>query len=228
MSQSLSFLSPVYVASPKPIHFCSLLIIRQGKSTLDHLELVLNFEHFQQPKTCANVSDWMNDSFVAAHVKHSDLHQLSADGASNAIGSLAEYEVLSRASHPNNVDFNVCLAHQNERSGGYTSGTIKFAEPVNDELGGVLTKNHQSHVRLNWYAPRMKVYCSVRERHERKPKLSPYLAWETQWNGVFDETVRANMIMGDMCETIMELLDVVGEDRGLVTADEVSSEDYSG
>jgi hypothetical protein len=122
----------------------------------------------------------MNDSFVAARVKHSDLHQFTADGASNAIGSLAEYEVLSRASCPNDVDFNVCLAHQNERSGGYASGKIKFAEPVNDELGGVLTKNHQIHVHLNWSAPKMKVYCSVQERPERKPKLSPDPAGETQ------------------------------------------------
>ena len=147
----------------------------------------------------------MNDSFVAARVKHFNLHQLSVDGASNAIGSLAEYEVLSRASCLNDVDFNVCLAHQNECSGGYASGTIKFAEPVNDELGGVLTKNHQIHVLLNWSAPRMKVYCSVQERHERKPKLSPDPAGETRWNGVIDETVRASMIMGDMCETIMDI-----------------------
>jgi hypothetical protein len=121
----------------------------------------------------------MNDSFVAARVKHSDLHQLSMDGASNAIGSLAEYEVLSRASPPNNVDFNVCLAHKIECSGGYASGTIKFAKPVNDELGGVLTKNHQIHVHLNRSAPRMKVYCSVQERHECKPKLSPDSEGET-------------------------------------------------
>ncbi len=140
---------------------------------------MLNFERFQQPKTRAYVSDWMNDSFVAARVKHSDLHQLSADGAFNAIGSLAEYEVLSHASCPNDIDFNVCLAHQNECSGGYASGTIKFDEPVNDELGGVLTKNHQIHVRLNWSAPRMKVYCSMQERHEHKPKLSPDPAGET-------------------------------------------------
>ncbi len=33
--------------------------------------------------------------------------------------------------------------------------------------------------------------------------------------------------MGDICETIMELLDVGGKDCGLLTADEVSSEDYS-
>ncbi len=130
--------------------------------------------------------------------------------------------MLSRASCLNDVDFNVCLAHQNECSGGYASGTIKFAEPVNDELGGVLTKNHQIHVCLNWSAPRIKVHCSVQERHERKPKLSPDLAGETRWNGVIDETVRANMIMGEMCETIMELLDVGGEDCGLLTADEVS------
>ena len=43
-------------------------------------------------------------------------------------------------------------------------------------------------------------------------------------NGVIDETVRANMIMGDMCETIMELLDVGGKDRGLQTANAVSLE----
>ncbi len=67
----------------------------------------------------------------------------------------------------------------------------------------------------------------MQERHERKPKLSPDPAGETQWNGVIDETVWANMIMGDMCETIMELLNVGGEDHGLLTADEVSSEDYS-
>jgi hypothetical protein len=169
----------------------------------------------------------MNDSFVAARVKHSDLHQLSMDGASNAIGSLAEYEVLSRASCLNDVDFNVCLAHQNERSGGYASGTIKFAEPANDELGDVLIKNHQIQVRLNRSAHRMKVYRSVQERNVRKPKLSPDPAGETRWNGVIDETVRANMIMGDMCETIMELLDVGGEDCGLLTANEVSLEDYS-
>ncbi len=35
------------------------------------------------------------------------------------------------------------------------------------------------------------------------------------------------MIMGDMYKTIMKLLNVGGEDRGLLTADEVSSEDYS-
>ncbi len=67
----------------------------------------------------------------------------------------------------------------------------------------------------------------MQESHERKPKLSPDPAGETQWNGVIDESLWANMIMGDMCETIMELLDVGDEDHGLLTADEVSSEDYS-
>ena len=62
---------------------------------------------------------------------NSDFSQLTADGASNAIGSMQEFEVLTRHGRPNDVDFAVCYAHQNERSGGKASGTVKFAEETN-------------------------------------------------------------------------------------------------
>eukprot|EP00957_Ditylum_brightwellii_P166174 12650883-Ditylum_brightwellii.AAC.1 len=60
---------------------------------------------------------------------------LLTDGAANAIGLLVDYETLTRAECPNDVDFTVCMAHQNERSGGYVSGTMKFALDPNPELG---------------------------------------------------------------------------------------------
>lgn len=78
-------------------------MLPQGKPKLDNLEFVLNFEKFDKPKTNTNVSDWLFESFKAANVKHSDLNQLAADGASNAIGSVSEYESLSRTERANDM-----------------------------------------------------------------------------------------------------------------------------
>ncbi|KAL7484516.1 hypothetical protein ACHAW6_010146 [Cyclotella cf. meneghiniana] len=45
-------------------------------------------------------------------VLNADINRLSADSASYAIWSIAEYESLSHLEEPNDVEFNVCLAHQ--------------------------------------------------------------------------------------------------------------------
>ena len=124
-------------------------ILVTGNPVLANLEFILNFENFEKKKTCANVSDWMNETCKAAKIEASDFNQLTADGAANAIGSLVDYEALTRAERPNDVDFTVCMAHQNERSGGYASGTMKFALDPNPELGAVLIKNHEIQVTLS-------------------------------------------------------------------------------
>ena len=89
------------------------------------------------------VADWMEESSKEVGIKPSDFSNLSADGGSNAIGSRSEYEVVTRCDgRQNQVDFNICFAHQNERSGAYASGTGGFKEQPNTELGEVLLKNH--------------------------------------------------------------------------------------
>jgi hypothetical protein len=79
--------------------------------------------------------DWIAESFWEATLTNQDINQFSADGASNALGSIAEYESLLRPTCPNDVELSVCIAHQNEQSGGYASGTIAFAIPANKDLG---------------------------------------------------------------------------------------------
>ena len=74
---------------------------------------------------------------------------LAADGASNAIGSISEYKCLSCPMHPNDVEFHVCYAHQNEHSGGFASGTIEYAQPANEELGNSLVKSHDIQVHIS-------------------------------------------------------------------------------
>ncbi|EJK57649.1 hypothetical protein THAOC_22282, partial [Thalassiosira oceanica] len=59
-----------------------------------------------------NVSDWMKQPIDAAQMKSSDLGHVSADGASNAIGSAAAFELLTRKERKEDLDFDTCYAHQ--------------------------------------------------------------------------------------------------------------------
>jgi hypothetical protein len=65
--------------------------------------MVLNFEKFDKPKTIDNVCEWMNGSFDCVTLKASDIDHMAADGGSNAIGSISEYESISRTSRGNDV-----------------------------------------------------------------------------------------------------------------------------
>lgn len=203
-----------------------LILHSTGKPTLDCLEMILNFERFTESKTCTAVSDWMRESSSEAKVEDSDFAQLSADGASNAIGSVQEFEVLTRPERPNEVDFNVCLAHQNERSGGMASGTIKNAES-NYELGAELKKNHEIQVRIGRAPNRMKVLREVQEKKGRLPILAPDPAAEVRWNSFVDEAKRACEMMGDLGDTIDVLLAKDGDDYDLLTQEEKQSGDTS-
>ena len=88
----------------------SIFLSTQG--TLKVLEAVLNFEHVDFSKTCENVAEWMESTTKASAVQQSDWNCLSTDGATNAIGLLAEYEVVTRQGRSTSVDFNICYAHQ--------------------------------------------------------------------------------------------------------------------
>jgi hypothetical protein len=156
------------------------------------------------------------ESFLEATLHNKDINQFLADGASNAIGSIVEYESLSCPTRPNDVQLSVCFAHQNEQSGGYASGTITFAVPTNKELGDILEKSQKIQVRLSCSSHRMAIYHEGQLRNNCKPMPYPDPANETRWNGTIDETVRANMIMGDVSETLEILLSAGGDDNGML------------
>jgi hypothetical protein len=156
--------------------------------TLDNLEYVLNLEKNDKPKTCVNVCDWMAESFVEASLTNQDINQLAADGSSNAIGSVAKYESLARLTRSNDVELSVCIAHQNERSGGYALGTIAFAVPANQELGDILDKSNGIQVRLSRSSTVMGIYHNLQVKNKRKPILVPNPANKTRWNGTINET----------------------------------------
>ncbi len=158
-------------------------------------------------------------------VNHSDLNQVTADGAGNAIGSVSEYESRTRSYRGNDVEVEVCIAHQNERSGGYASGTIKFEELVNVDLGTFLAKSHKLQTFLSRSTERMSVYKDVAEDNGRCPILLPNPGNETRWHSSIDEAIRANAIMGDVCESFRQLFSEGGLDHEMLDAAERESGD---
>jgi hypothetical protein len=158
---------------------------------------------------------------------NSDFTQLTANSASNAIGSMQEFKVLTCDGRPTSVDFAVCYAHQNERSGSKASRTVKFAEITNDNLGDLLKKSHEIQVCISRAPKRMHAYWQVQKKKKCKPLLNPDPVNETRWNGCIDEAIRANLIMGDICDTVDALLDPSGDDYSLLTSDEKAFGDIS-
>jgi hypothetical protein len=49
----------------------------------------------------------------------------------------------------------------------------------------------------------------------------------TQWNGLIDKAVRANIIMGGICAALTTLLSPGGSDRDSLTAAEIAFNDFS-
>ena len=161
----------------------------------------------------------MNSSCIESQIMNSHFSQLTADGASNAICSMQEFKVLTHDGCPTSVDFAVCYACQNDQSGSKASGTVKFAETTNDNLGDLLKKIHEIQVRISRAPKRMHAYRQVQKKKECKPLLNPDPANETRWNGCIDVTLRANLIMGDICDTVDVLIDPSGDDCSLLTSD---------
>ena len=73
----------------------------------------------------------------------------------------------------------------------------------------------------------MQWFLAVQERKGRKPTLLPHLGVETRWDSDMDETERANIIMGDVHDTVAELHSRGGEDYDKLTVEERASNDTS-
>ena len=85
----------------------------------------------------------MYKSTSAANIPKEYFGRMSADGGSNAIGSIQEFEVVGQdegKGRIKNTDFNVYFSHRNKRSGGHASSAVKVASLPNEPLWEVPKK----------------------------------------------------------------------------------------
>ena len=134
-----------------PIDFWTDSVRRESNSAIvvnmgaDRYVLANGQELFMSSQTRNKLNP---DLFSTA--RKPDKRRLSAGDGSNAIGPVCEFELKGRdEGHVNNLDFNICTSHQNERSSGYASGLRSFAENKNEELGDNLKKNPTIQTELN-------------------------------------------------------------------------------
>ena len=120
------------------------------------------------------------------------------------------------------MNFNICYAHQNERSGAYASGTGGFKEQPNTELGEVLVKNHTIQTHIDRSSKRIELLRSVQEEKNRDPTLGVKPHALTRWCSIIDEAERGNTIMGDLSDTLNQLYAKDGIDYSALTAEERS------
>ena len=102
-----------------------------------------------------------------------------------------------------------------------------FKDQLNREFGSVLVKNHTIQTSINRNGTRLGVYRSIQNKKSYRPQLQPRPSVETRWHAKVDESERANMVMGDLCETHKVLFAKGGSDYNLLTPEEKDSDNIS-
>jgi hypothetical protein len=105
----------------------------------------------------------MFESMAEGKVQKYDFSHPAADGESNAVGAVQEYEVVGQeqGGRTNNTDFTIYHTHQQECAGGFAAGTAKFASLPNKPLKGAGNKpfNPSAH-ELKWRTHGLLWWCS--------------------------------------------------------------------
>jgi hypothetical protein len=82
-------------------------------------------------------------------------------------------------------------------------------------------------VHLSHSSTRMAIYLDIQVKNKRKPMLVPNPANKTRWNGSINETIRANMIMGDVSELLDILLGEGGDDHAMLVNKTMAESTYT-
>jgi hypothetical protein len=93
---------------------------------LSQCETVNSFKRFYGSHTAAGVGRWLADEHEAKGLLPSYVGFHCTDGASNAVASVNELELLTEMNRDAKIHHQKCLAHQANRSAKFASGTGNF------------------------------------------------------------------------------------------------------
>ena len=213
--------------------FVSQQTLKQGaeaklaikKGSLAGLETVNSFKKFDGPKTGIGIANWLvsehaNKGLLPAYVGYH-----STDGASNAVSSIHHYDLMTQMNREGAVHHDKCMAHQNNRSAKYGSGTGDFKVCANPALRDVLLKAHNLINRVHRSAYRCKVVRDVQKAAKRKTIVLPIPSVVTRWDSSNLEVSSLNRIMGDFNAALNLLIN--DHDRHVLIDDDGENVDRS-
>jgi hypothetical protein len=190
------------------------LAIKDG--VLACCEVVVSFKRFNGAKTGIGVGEWLYDEHLEKGLKPNYIVYHATDGASNAVASANHYRLLSEMNGglESRILHNTCLAHQNNRSAKFASGTGDFKTCSNPVLRDILNKVHQVIARVHRTSYRIKAIRDVQKSANRSSIVMPVPSVVTRWDSSSLEVASLNRIMGDFNKGLNHLLDTT--DRKLL------------
>jgi hypothetical protein len=184
------------------------------------LEAVISFKKFDGAKTGEGIGQWMATEHVSKGLLPAYIGYHSTDGASNAVKSVDHYKLLTDMNRGSAVYHDKCMAHQNNRSAKFASGTGDFRVCSNVILRDVLMKAHNIISRVHRSSHRISVVKNVQKSAQRSQIVMPIPSVVTRWDSSNMEVASLNRIMGDYNAALNLLID---RDDHLHTAIETSS-----
>jgi hypothetical protein len=194
------------------------------KGTLKGMETVISFKKFDGAKTGIGIGNWMAAEHMSKGLLPAFVGYHSTDGASNAVASANHYALLAEMNTDSPIQHDKCMAHQNNRSAKYASGTGDFKHCSNPELRAVLMKTHNLIARVHRSSYRVKVVCDVKAQ-KRTQVVLPVPSVVTRWDSSNLEVASLNRIMGDFNNALNLLID--GHDKKDLTNKEGDVADKS-
>ena len=131
------------------------------------LEVVLAFDQFNHEKTGKNIAEWLKTGHLRGGLRPEYIMCHATDGASNAVKSATEFQLIASAAKESDIAHYTCLAHQVNRAARWASGMGDFKENRNEELSLVLRKMHEINGRIYRNEKRLKVLYAVQQERKR-------------------------------------------------------------
>ena len=190
-----------------------MLAIKDG--VLCQCETVNSFKRFDGAHTGAAVGRWLAKEHELKGLLPQYVAFHCTDGASNAVASKSEYDLLTEMNRSSPINHNKCLAHQANRSAKYASGTGDFQVCRNQVLCDILKKVHVIVARVHKSPSRIAVIKEYQRRAKRAVVVLPSPSVPTRWDSTNREVSSLNRIMGDFNKGLLELIN--GNDKGKLT-----------
>jgi hypothetical protein len=180
---------------------------------LSQLETVNSFKRFEGAHTGKDIGLWLANEHASKGLYPQYVGYHSTDGASNAVASACEYEMLTEMNRSSSFQHNKCLAHQTNRSAKYASGTGDFKNNANIRLSAVLSKAHAIVGRVHRSSARLEVIREVQRSYKRFPLMLPSPSIPTRWDSSNREVASINQMMGDLNKALRILINGIDNNK---------------
>jgi len=181
------------------------------------VQALLNFEHFDKPKTGENIGAWLEESHENVGCKAEYIGSHVVDGASNAGKSVEVLEWNTKGERSQKIVAGPCDSHNINTTAKQASGLSDHVINLNPDLGKSLKLLRLDMTKLCMYKSCKDILGHCRQEHGREKYTSILYSVLTRWLSTFLETESVNINQFDIEAALKRIKAPVGVDKDLRT-----------